>query len=437
MNELAVELNNQIKAGNSHVYDMLSPLGRELYFPKGILTQTAEATARAKRFNATIGMAMEEGHAMFVGSVMDQLRGPTPDEALTYAPGLGLPELRKAWLDKQVIENPSQKGKVTTLPIATNGLTHGLSIVGDLFVGAGDALLLPDKLWGNYRLIYGTRLGAKISYHPFFNAQGGLDVQGFQRKLDELCAANTKVMVLLNFPNNPVGYTPTVKEGEAVCRSLVAAAERGTNVIALTDDAYFGLAYTADAMKESLFGMLASAHPRLLAIKGDAATKELYVWGLRVGFLTFGPAGVQTDSPLLAALEKKVAGSIRGCMSNCSRLSQSVILKALRAPGLSAQRRAKYDLMKARADKVREVLRSPKYAEVWEPYPFNSGYFMCVRMKGVNAEELRKHMLDKYGVGLISIGDEDIRVAYSCLEVGQIQELFDLLYAGAKELAGR
>ena len=38
MNPLAGQLNESIKAGNSHVYDMLSTLGKEIYFPKeGIL----------------------------------------------------------------------------------------------------------------------------------------------------------------------------------------------------------------------------------------------------------------------------------------------------------------------------------------------------------------------------------------------------------------
>lgn len=34
MNPLAGQLNESIKAGNEHVYDMLSTLGKEIYFPK-------------------------------------------------------------------------------------------------------------------------------------------------------------------------------------------------------------------------------------------------------------------------------------------------------------------------------------------------------------------------------------------------------------------
>jgi hypothetical protein len=53
----------------------------------------------------------------------------------------------------------------------------------------------------------------------------------------------------------------------------------------------------------------------------------------------------------------------------------------------------------------------------------------------VNAEALRQHILDTYGVGVISVGDTDVRVAFSCTEVDDIQELFDLIYQGVQDLS--
>ena len=51
-----------------------------------------------------------------------------------------------------------------------------------------------------------------------------------------------------------------------------------------------------------------------------------------------------------------------------------------------------------------------------------------------NAESLRCHLLDKYGVGLISIGDKDLRIAFSCLEENEIPELFNIVLQGVKDL---
>jgi aspartate/methionine/tyrosine aminotransferase len=90
--------------------------------------------------------------------------------------------------------------------------------------------------------------------------------------------------------------------------------------------------------------------------------------------------------------------------------------------------------MKERAVEVKRVLADGKYGSAWGVYPFNSGYFMCLRIKSVDAEELRVHLLDKYGVGLISLGKSDLRVAFSCIEKEDIQELFDTILLGVKEL---
>jgi len=434
MNPLAQELNDTIRGANPHVLDMFSTLGREMFFPKGIIVQSAEAKAKAKKYNATIGMAREEGHAMFLPSVMASVAGLTPDEAVNYAPVTGLPDLRAAWQEKIFRDNPSLQGKPMSLPIVTNGLTHALSVTADLFCEPGDTIILPDKIWGNYRLTFCVRRGGEILSYPFYGDQGGFNVAGFRAALEKACGEREKVIVLLNFPNNPTGYTPTRLEAEAIADALVAAADAGTNIVVLSDDAYFGLFYEPHAMTESLFSLLAGRHERLLAIKGDAATKEVFVWGLRVGFLSFSIGGAPADSPIYAALEKKVGGAIRSVISNCSALSQRVVLKSLGSPEFYQERKAKRDVLCERALEVKRVLADPKYAAVWEPYDFNSGYFMCIRLKSVAAEALRLHLLDKHQTGTIATAERDLRIAFSCVEKTQIRALFETIYRAAKAL---
>ncbi|MEN8212190.1 MAG: hypothetical protein ABFR31_10765, partial [Thermodesulfobacteriota bacterium] len=72
--------------------------------------------------------------------------------------------------------------------------------------------------------------------------------------------------------------------------------------------------------------------------------------------------------------------------------------------------------------------------DAFDVYPFNSGYFMCIRLKDVNAEALRLHLLENYGTGLISIGDNNIRVAFSCLEENDVATLFDIILSGIRDL---
>jgi aspartate/methionine/tyrosine aminotransferase len=435
LNPLAAALNEELEAAAPEILAMLSAFGRRAHFPKGILSQTAEAKEKAHRFNATIGIATEGDGPMYLESIHENVKGLAPKDVFTYAPPAGRPGLREAWRAKQLAENPSLRGKQFGEPITTNALTHGLALVGDLFVDEGDVLLLPDKLWGNYRLRFEVQLGAKIETFPFY-AGDGFNVEGFAEALAEHAAGREKLIVLLNFPNNPTGYMPTPEEGEAIASALVRQAEKGTKIVAVTDDAYFGLFYHlgARSMTESLFGLITNRHPNLLAVKLDGATKELFVWGLRCGFLTLGPGRADTAEAACAVLDAKVSGIIRANISNVPHLSQTLVEKAMASPAIDDERKQKREVLRVRAEKVHEVANAPRYAESFSVYPFNSGYFMLVKVDGVDAEELRVNLLDEYGTGLIATSSTDIRVAFSCLEVEEIEPLFETLHEAIQKL---
>lgn len=429
MNPLAGQLNESIKTGSPHVYDMLSNLGKEIYFPKeGILSQSAEATSHAKKYNATIGIATEGGIPMHLGVIQDKLSAYQPKDLYSYAPPAGKPELRSAWRNKMIQENPTLEGKSFSNPVVTNALTHGLSIVADLFVDEGDAVVYPDKNWENYELTFGIRRHGITVNYPLFTEDMKFNAAGLREALLSQ-KDKGKAVVLLNFPNNPTGYTPGVEEGEAIVAAILEAAEAGINVVAVTDDAYFGL-FFEDSLKESLFGRLADLHPRVLAVKIDGATKEEFVWGFRVGFITYA----SENKDVLAALEQKTLGIIRATISSGSHPSQTFVLDALKSPEFEQQKLEKFNIMKGRANKVKSLLDSGKYGDVWEYYPFNSGYFMCLKLNGISAEALRSHLIHEYGVGTIALGEHDLRIAFSCIEEEHLEDLFDLIYKGIQDL---
>lgn len=434
INPIAKELNEIINQGNPHLYEMLSAVGKALFFPKGILSQGAEAKEKAYRFNATIGIATEKGSAMHLPQVMSMLNGLNPEDSLTYAPSFGVLALRKAWKAAMLEKNPSLSGKAVSLPIVSQALTHGLSVVSDMWVDPGDAIILPDKMWGNYGLIFQVRRGAEIVQYPLFDFGGKFNLGAFGTCLESEAKKRDKLIVLLNFPNNPTGYTISPEEGLRIGKIVRNIAENGTNVIVVTDDAYFGLFYDDKCLKESIFATMTATHPRLLCIKLDGATKEDFVWGLRVGFVTYGARIEGESRPIYEALEKKTAGAVRGSISNASHLSQEIVLRTMQSGDYHRHKEEKLQIMKERADEVKSVLSDSKYAGAWEVYPFNSGYFMCLKLKTVDAETLRVHLLDRYGVGLISLGKTDLRVAFSCLEKEDIKELFDTVFQGVRDL---
>ena len=434
MNPLAEQLNQTLKAAAPHVYDMLSDVGKKLFFPKGILSQSAEAKEKAHAINATIGIAKENGRTMHFDTVMASINNIRPSQSLTYAPSFGIPALRKQWQVEMVDKNPSLAGKTISLPVVTCGITHGIATFADVWTNPGDVIILPEMMWGNYSMIFSVRKNARIRHYELFSADGGFNLGAFEQAVRQEAAENRKITVVLNFPQTPSGYTITEKEADGIVRILTDIAAAGTYVLAVTDDAYFGLFYEPQTLKESIFARLCGAHPGILAVKLDGATKENYVWGLRVGFITYGGTFTSDTTPLYEALERKTAGCIRGTVSSASHLSQRILLNSMQNEQNPAEKQAKLEILMQRAKRVKDVSADPKYAQAWDVYPFNSGYFMCIRLKTVNAEALRVHLLDRYGVGLISLGESNLRVAFSCLEVNDVEKLFDIIYQGIKEL---
>ena len=168
LNPIAQSLHDKLEEAAPEILAMLSAYGRRLYFPKGIISQTAEAKQKAHRFNATIGIATEADGPMVLPSIVSQIGDVPTADAVTYAPPAGRPGLRTLWREKLLAENPSLADKNFGQPIVTSAITHGLTVAGELFLDPGDVVLMPDKFWGNYRLTYEVHHGAKIETFPFF-----------------------------------------------------------------------------------------------------------------------------------------------------------------------------------------------------------------------------------------------------------------------------
>ena len=428
-NPLAEAMNRDLRAGAPQIFDMLSERGKAIYFPyKGILGQTAEA--KCVSINATIGTAFENDGSPLTLECMESLVN-VPSEAFLYAPSFGLPKLCEEWGKLLKIKNPGLAAKTFSSPVVTAALTHGLSVAGYMFIDPGDEVIIPDLYWDNYQLVFCETYGAELKFYNTFT-NGGFDVAAFARALNE--GKPGKKFVLLNFPNNPTGYTPTETEAKALIDEIRKAAEAGNKVIVVLDDAYFGLVYEDGIARESLFTGLTDLHPNVLGVKLDGATKEDYVWGCRVGFITFGFKGAEASH--LKALADKAAGAVRGTISNAPCLSQTLLLKAYTSPEYAEQKRQKYDILKDRVVEMRKTFREhPEYAKSFEVMPFNSGYFMCVKPIGVDPEALRRELIENYSTGVIVLVGL-IRIAFSAVPTQLIGKLFTNIHAAIQKLRG-
>ncbi len=83
---------------------------------------------------------------------------------------------------------------------------------------------------------------------------------------------------------------------------------------------------------------------------------------------------------------------------------------------------------------MKKIIDKSEFNGSIKPAPFNSGYFMCFELIGKSAENIRKHLLNEYGIGVISFKDKYLRVAYSCIDKCDIENLITTIIKTAEEI---
>lgn len=427
INPLAQELNDALKGTTPG--ELLSDVGTRLYFPKGIIAQSAEAKKLGKTANGTIGTTVVEGKPIMLPSIKKYVPDLTSSELVGYAPTAGNPDLRAMWKESIIRKNPLLKDKKFSLPVVVPGLTAGISYLADLFLDETKPLVAADPSWDNYVLIAEARRNAKFIQFKMFK-DGKFNIEGLKETMQKQ-AESGSVRILLNFPQNPSGYSPTSGEAKQLVSIVKEIAEKGAKVMVWCDDAYFGLNYEDNIEKQSLFAYLCDLHENVLAAKIDGPTKEDFAWGFRTGFITFGCKGLSDAQ--YETLVKKLMAAIRSSVSCAATPSQSLILKAASDGKLEEEKAEFRKILERRYKLVRDFV-STHESKFIKPLPFNSGYFMSFDTMSIDAEKLRQKLLNDRGIGTISIDVKTLRVAFSSLDEEKINIVYQAIYDIADEL---
>jgi aspartate/methionine/tyrosine aminotransferase len=434
--DAVAEINAQLEKRAPILYSLLSRLGREAFFPPDIPFQAAEA--KGTELNGTIGVFTDGfGNAQALPSMAGALHLDQKDRnaAFLYSPVLGLGELRNAWRTWQRTEQSdiSPGPEVpSTLPVVTHGLTHGLSLVADLFGSPELPLVVTTPFWGNYRQIFTLRTGSPVLTAPAYNDRR-FDPKALAAKLATLPAGQA-AMALVNFPSNPGGYSPTTEEFETLAASLITEAEKRP-LIVICDDAYGGLVFADDVPNRSLFWALAGRHPNLIPIKIDGSTKEFAFFGGRVGFLTFG---LELDHETFAALESKLGSLVRSTIGSPAGLSQVIHLQSLRAE----PKKEVLEVRRIAQERYEAIL--PALAgldpELLKPLPFNSGFFVMLELNpalGLDPHEVRRYLIKNHSTGIVSSSPNYLRLATCSVAAEALPEIVRRVELGVRELAGQ
>ncbi|MEM1205446.1 MAG: aminotransferase class I/II-fold pyridoxal phosphate-dependent enzyme, partial [Acidobacteriota bacterium] len=344
--------------------------------------------------------------------------------------------VREAWRRWQRTEqgdSPVPDEVPSSLPVVTCGLSHGLSLVADLFGGPGRKLALTTPFWGNYRQVFSLRTGVELVTEPAYGTDRRFDPKALRRALGAL-PEGEPALALANFPSNPGGYAPTAIERARLVEGLVAEAERRPLAV-ICDDAYGGLAYAEDAPNSSIFWDLAGLHPNLVPIKIDGATKEFGFFGGRVGFLTFG---AELEDEARQAIESKIASLVRSTLGSPVATSQMVLLRSLAGGEALAEVSEIRRIARERYGAVRPAL------EALDPgllrlLPFNAGFFVLMELAdglGLDPHVVRRHLIEKHDTGVVSSSPNYLRLAICSVAAEDLPETVRRIEQGVRELAG-
>jgi len=435
------------------LYNALSELGKRIYLPQGVFHWSGRAKKEAE-IMGTLGSAfgieedfIEGGSPEWV--YLEDIKNYTKfniNDVVTYSKISGLVDLKNLWknwiIKKSYYKTDSEQEKLNklenfiTTPVVTAGVTNGIFLCCSLLLNPGDFIISPNKRWGNYDNIVEKLIGAKIKSFDFFSDKN-FNINGMKNAIYEISKVQEKIILILGFPNNPTGYIPNQEELEEILNALKEAQKTISKpIIILVDDAYEPYVYSKEVINRSIFYALHELKEDIIPIKLDGITKELLLYGGRIGFITIGlkPHWVKNSQDLTtlkAELDNKLSGLLRTTISNANHFYQSLILKLfadIGMDGLIQKREKVIHLLKERYEKINAEFRKIKNKNI-SVDPNAGGFFIFVNLNPevIKANDFADHLLKKYKVGVIPIEKQHdningIRIAYCSIDIRKIPE---------------
>ena len=446
-----MEFNNIKK---TPLFEAFSELGKRIFLPEGIFYWSGRAKKEAELIG-TIGIAygyekdfIDGGSSEWLPCYLKDIKKYTNisiKEVVPYASIAGLPEIRETWknwiIKKSKYDETTEKTKLArlekfiTTPVITSGVTNGIFLSCSLFLNPGEYIISPNKRWGNYDNTIIRNIGAKIKSFEFFKSNE-INIQSLKETIEEVSNVQEKIVIILNFPNNPTGYIPTINEANEIINLLRESQKSGKPIVFIVDDAYEPYVYRNDVLNKSIFYDLHQLDEDIIPVKLDGITKELLLYGGRIGFVTIGlkPNWIANDEELEILkneINNKLEGINRSTVSNCNHFYQAITQKIFEENTME-------QILKSR-NKVKDLLNerykliNSELTKINDPRisvdPNSGGFFLFINLNPdkIKGTEFADHLLKTYKVGVIPIerlndNINGIRIAYCSIDLEKIPE---------------
>jgi len=304
-----------------------------------------------------------------------------------YTPSSGILELKEKIREKFKRDN-NLEYDIERI-IVSNGAKHSLYNTCQVLLEEGDQVIIPSPFWVSYPEM--VRLsGAKpviLKTHPEDNFKIS------PKKIEEIITDKTKVLIL-NSPNNPVGYVYTREELEEIASICISK-----NIYVLSDEVYEKIIFDKN-YHLSIGSLNKDIYDLTITVNG--VSKSFSMTGWRIGYLG-GP------KEITEAIENLQDHST----SNPSSISQRAALAALNMPEDFYKEMVKE--FQRRRDYITEVLDS---LELFYIKPQGAFYIFCdISKTNLDSLNFSKRLLEERGIVVIpgeSFGRSDfIRISFA------------------------
>lgn len=358
-----------------------------------------------KVINGSIGTFLDDNKKLGAVLTVDEALREHITDRLGYPSVYGDNDYLEAiqdWVFKD--KNETIKKIYHVFAGATLGGTGAISMAFNLFLEPLEAVLLPNVMWTNYKLI-AKKASCSVLEYNMFDEEGKFDIASVKECIEKQFAKKEKVLLVINDPcQNPTGYCLDEKEYDALFEMLNEEGKKG-NLTVLFDIAYLSF-YAVDGHSCVLIDKLSEKKTDFLPLIAFSCSKVFGLYGMRMGALF----ALALDQDEWTEIHSAFGAQARGVYSVPVGAGQFAVSKVLKDRTL---RKALQDEIDANKEVLKErgklIVEELEKAGI-EHYPYGSGFFITVKVKN-SADVFEK--LKKEHIYIVPMTPTSIRIALS------------------------
>jgi len=329
-----------------------------------------------KVINATIGSLYgEDGKLVVFDTVIKTYLEQKPEDFAGYASSFTGSDEFKEGVKISIFGKNHKKALENHYVevLATPGGTGAISNTIKNYLNEEDTILLPEWMWGPYKLM-AKENQSKLDTYKLFDNEGNFNIIDFGDKIKKYSQLQENLVVIINDPcQNPTGYKLSTEEWENVF-SILEKANKNCDIILINDIAYFDYDEKNEEEWEQYRNIFKNRPSNILTIFTFSISKSLTSYGMRVG----AQVALSIDKKVIDEFKDACAVTCRATWSNVTRggmkIFSDIILNKEKYESLQKERKEYIALIKERAD---IFMKEAKEVGL-DIFPYKSGFFLTV-----------------------------------------------------------